>query len=376
MFEAARAALQALLEQPIDEADARHALGELAGVRSLVEALEVKLTAVIARRGDASAAVRGATRCSQREADRRAARSQTITELPALGASLAQGRTTAEHVDVLARAVDATSAAAVAASDLLARAEQRPPDLLARDVRSFIRTLETDDGAEERQRRQQAMRSCSLFRGDNGMWVLHAELDEINGVAVRTALDRAATSLFHTDGGRGVAADRRTPTQRRADALVAMLTPTGGACRDTVATASPPSVRNQMIIVVTDDGSWVAGSETRLAPSEVERLARGSDLYGLVLSAEGDPLWLGRRRRMASDGQWRALIVRDGGCVICGARPARCEAHHVEHWQRQQNGPTDIDNLALLCSHHHHQLHDKGLRLYRTSDGWQLRAPP
>lgn len=140
--------------------------------------------------------------------------------------------------------------------------------------------------------------------------------------------------------------------------------------------AGPPAVRNQMIVVVTTEGGFPAADGQQLPAAEIERLACGSDLHGLVLSAAGEPLWLGRRRRLASDAQWRALIVRDGGCVVCGARPAQCEAHHIEFWEGPQRGRTDLDNLALVCGHHHHLIHDAGHRLCRSDDGWDLRAPP
>ncbi|MFI0433261.1 MAG: HNH endonuclease signature motif containing protein [Candidatus Nanopelagicales bacterium] len=53
----------------------------------------------------------------------------------------------------------------------------------------------------------------------------------------------------------------------------------------------------------------------------------------------------------------RALDVRDGGCVIpgCDRPPGWCEAHHVTH--RGNGGSTSLQNLALLCSRHHHELH-------------------
>ncbi|MEM8705030.1 MAG: HNH endonuclease signature motif containing protein, partial [Actinomycetota bacterium] len=107
--------------------------------------------------------------------------------------------------------------------------------------------------------------------------------------------------------------------------------------------------------------------------SELARLAARADFFGAVFSAEGDPLWMGRSVRLATDAQWRAWIARDGGCVVCDARPSQCEAHHLIPWERQ--GPTDIDNLVLICRHHHHVVHDAGWRLRRGSDGWTL-APP
>jgi hypothetical protein len=49
--------------------------------------------------------------------------------------------------------------------------------------------------------------------------------------------------------------------------------------------------------------------------------------------------------------------VRDGGCVHpgCQRTAAFCDAHHVRHWAH--GGPTDLDNLVLLCRHHHRTLH-------------------
>jgi hypothetical protein len=32
-----------------------------------------------------------------------------------------------------------------------------------------------------------------------------------------------------------------------------------------------------------------------------------------------------------------------------------CHAHHVEHWI--DGGPTSLDNLLLLCGHHHRLVH-------------------
>jgi hypothetical protein len=43
-------------------------------------------------------------------------------------------------------------------------------------------------------------------------------------------------------------------------------------------------------------------------------------------------------------------------------RPAFCEAHHIWHWEH--GGPTNLDNLKLLCWYHHrkHHAHDAEAR--------------
>jgi hypothetical protein len=47
------------------------------------------------------------------------------------------------------------------------------------------------------------------------------------------------------------------------------------------------------------------------------------------------------------------LNHRDAGCVFpgCQTPPTNCEAHHIIPWQ--QGGPTNLNNLVLLCHHHH-----------------------
>jgi hypothetical protein len=69
------------------------------------------------------------------------------------------------------------------------------------------------------------------------------------------------------------------------------------------------------------------------------------------------PLDVGRAARLATSGQLKALRVRDGGCVHpgCTRTTAYCDAHHVAHWA--DGGPTALNNLVLLCRHHHRTLH-------------------
>jgi hypothetical protein len=69
------------------------------------------------------------------------------------------------------------------------------------------------------------------------------------------------------------------------------------------------------------------------------------------------PLDIGASRRVVSDKQFRALLLRDGGCVHpgCGSRIG-LEAHHVRHWI--YGGRTVLANLVLFCRKHHHAHHD------------------
>jgi hypothetical protein len=78
-----------------------------------------------------------------------------------------------------------------------------------------------------------------------------------------------------------------------------------------------------------------------------------------VTHAGSEILNLGHTTRQPSRAQRRALLARDGGCRFPGCVERRyVEAHHVVHWI--DLGPTDLDNLVLLCWRHHHSIHEGG----------------
>lgn len=80
-----------------------------------------------------------------------------------------------------------------------------------------------------------------------------------------------------------------------------------------------------------------------------------------VYGADSETLDFGRRTRTIGHGLRHYLVARDGGCTFpgCGRPPSFTEAHHREHWL-EHHGETRPDNLDLLCSHHHHLLHEGG----------------
>ncbi len=98
-----------------------------------------------------------------------------------------------------------------------------------------------------------------------------------------------------------------------------------------------------------------------------------ASLIGLLPARLAGPptvLDLGRSRRLATDDQWAALLARDGGCIYpgCTAPPSMTEVHHLAEWA-DDHGPTDLDLLALLCRHHHHDLHHRHQKLHRSTTG-------
>ena len=391
MFEAFLAEVAALQPQlpTLGRGELTTVLSQLGRIRGAVSALEASATAALDALDDdgpsAAASARASTRCSQREADRRTRRAQGLATMPHTREALAEGRITEEHADVLIRAADDTSAEAVEESSLLHNAAARPADLAARDARAWVRRHQHESDRARRFRRQRADRRLSIFSGDNGMTIVHGEFDPVVGEAIRVAVEAEARRLFRLDGGRGEADKIRSRQQRLADALESLLTTEPGA-----AEIHPPSpclprpVRSQLLVVAesgvidgTDpDGRCEIPGVGPIPTAELERLACNADIFGLVFSGDGQPLWHGRRHRTATNDQFRALVARDGGCIGCGLAPQFCEAHHIIPWAPPTRGPTDIDKLVLICRHEHHLIHDHGWKVVRGPDARFRLEPP
>jgi hypothetical protein len=102
-----------------------------------------------------------------------------------------------------------------------------------------------------------------------------------------------------------------------------------------------------------------------LSAAQVRRMACEASLT-VIVERGGQPLALGRRRRLASSAQRRALLARDGGCARPGCDETRIErlhAHHLTPWSL--GGRTDVSAMVLLCDVDHGLVHDEGLMLVR-----------
>ena len=71
----------------------------------------------------------------------------------------------------------------------------------------------------------------------------------------------------------------------------------------------------------------------------------------------------------------RALWSRDRGCTFPGCHNTRfVDAHHVHHWA--DGGDTSLENLTLLCTHHHRLLHEGGFTIRARSARRDLLPAP
>ena len=183
-------------------------------------------------------------------------------------------------------------------------------------------------------------------------------------------IDKALTAATRADAE----GERRTPTQRRADALVEI-------CRTYLeGLDNPDANRRKERLTITADvvvlyRAWLNGLGIRTAadlePSSppapdwvsstgacsrprgsaatldgnpvtdslISAVAAGGAME-LLLTANGRILNLGRSSRTFSPTQRRALLALWGGCACCGAEPERCDIHHVHAVGDTAGSPT------------------------------------
>ncbi|WP_080737428.1 HNH endonuclease signature motif containing protein [Rhodococcoides fascians] len=99
-------------------------------------------------------------------------------------------------------------------------------------------------------------------------------------------------------------------------------------------------------------------------------------LTAIVMDENGSPINLARTARTVTAKQKRALTARDHGCAFpgCGKPAAWTEGHHIWHWT--DGGPTDMNNLVLLCGFHHRLIHHSDWEVFIGADNHPWFVPP
>jgi hypothetical protein len=317
--------------------------------------------------------------------------------------ALAAGELSPAHAQVLAAGThDLPDHTTADAEPVLVEAARHldPPQL--RRVIAHLRLVADPDHTDQAERRHQ-QRGLWLAATWEGMVALNGLLDPEAGQTLLAALEPLARPA--------TADDDRNAGQRRADALAELA-------RRTLESGRLPQtggVRPQLLVTVDLDsllshpgglGGETGGTDA-LDPEACRRLACDGAVTRVLVTRHpsdhhpgGDdnlvarlrvavtrlppalgggptqPLEIGRTSRVVSAAQRAALVVRDGGCAVagCDRPPAWCEAHHLRHWLH--GGPTNLDNLALVCRTHHRAVHEGGWRLARDPDGRLAASPP
>ena len=123
----------------------------------------------------------------------------------------------------------------------------------------------------------------------------------------------------------------------------------------------------------TDTFAEIAGGGV-IPASVLEEYFCNARIKGVVFSHEGLPLWHSHAKRLATKAQMSALRALYGACGGCGADMCVCQGHHIR--PVSQGGPTNIDNMMLLCWACHQKVHHHGWRVVPDGRGLRTIAPP
>lgn len=388
-------------------------------LRQLIDGLEgtwSRLVAVLDGSGaveaGASAFLRSSCRLGPATARAGVVLARRLAGRSAVGAALSAGEISVDHARVVTHALEELAAvdstlAADAEAPLLEAARQLDPARLRREIAHARHALapETTAAADETRHCRRHLDVATTFEG----------MVAVNGLLTPEGGELVMTALTPLSGPAGPD-DTRTPGQRRADALaelcnrrldhaglptvsgerphLTVLVPLPALSRSPTTrtptlsqlTATPTSTAPPTDVPGPDQGrtassagSVVAGGQPDrwggvgrsdhavtgeatwgavLGPEAVRRIACDASVVRVVLDPAGQPLDVGRRTRVVPPAIRTALTVRDRGCTYpgCDRGPQWTDAHHVRHWA--DGGSTSLENLVLLCRHHHRTVHE------------------
>lgn len=293
--------------------------------------------------------LRSAASMTSREAQRLACRARRLRSLPVTAGAYAAGELSGGQVEAIVARLDDSTVGLFARHE----AEVVPylvPLSMAGTCRAMAAWQRRAEAEEEEPAEAERAVYLSSTLGDR--YELDGSLDAEGGAVVATAL-RVAT--VDDDG------HPRTPARRRADALVDVCrffldhqhSHRGGRHR--------PHLN---VLVDLDDlegggGGQVVGGPVLDGPT-VSRLLCDSTLHRVLTSGRSAILDYGAATRSIPAPLWAALVIRDQVCRFpgCDRPPNWCEGHHLR-WV-SHGGATELGNLVLLCTRHHHRLHQGG----------------
>jgi Domain of unknown function (DUF222)/HNH endonuclease len=201
-----------------------------------------------------------------------------------------------------------------------------------------------------------------MSQTSDAKWVIDAQLEDETGRLLEAALKACMTEPVEGD-------PVLTRSQRRVVALTEMCNRILANDRPTERRASDLTVIYKLADFNLTNPFATYADGTVVPVDRLQRMLCDAIITAIGISDDGQPLRMGRALRTASPAQWRALVARDRHCAFpgCYRPPSACDAHHILEYDRD-NGPTDIENLALLCRYHHGLIHKKGWTIQLLQD--------
>ncbi|MBI4884435.1 MAG: hypothetical protein HY826_10320 [Actinobacteria bacterium] len=285
--------------------------------------------------------VAAACRTSLFEGDRVVQRAATARLMPDLAEALSAGVLNARHLDVAANVLrraepDQCARLADRSRQWGRAAAQMSVGEFKEFVEKELRAVQADDGIDRFEQQRRDARLQVWTNQATGMVCGQFALDPETALLADPTSNTATNSVRHGGGGRPeicIVADLET--LRR-------------------------GLHEHSILTVSDG--------VELPVETVRRLACDPDIAPAVLGTFGEVLDMGRRARLATAAQRRALRVMYRSCWIpgCDVPFDNCTMHHLDPWV--PTGRSDLVNFRPACDRHHHELHEGGWKV--ETDGW------
>lgn len=294
---------------------------------------------------------------------RKVAVAQSLESMPETAARFSAGDISNDKVSILADAVDAYPGRfSIDEPMLLGFAD----DLSVADFRKAVtywKHLQDQEAAVTDSEAFRSRRWLHISQTFEGMVRIDGQLDRESGEVVIEALAAATTGADRAAAGSARAGEPiETASTRRADGLVEI-------CRRWLDGGGMVAGGERPHVTVTVDLEMLEsrrGTRSELARTGVitaeaaRRVACDAGITRVIVGPASEPLDVGRRTRTISAAQRKALNLRDTECRFpgCDRPPPWCDGHHIRHWV--DGGPTNLDNLVLLCRRHHRLVHEGG----------------
>ena len=309
-----------------------------------------------------------AFRCGYRlgAARERVRAARALVKLPEIGASMSRGELSFSAVRALTRVATPENE-----TDLLDLARGATTAQLERMVRGFKLGSRQDEADREKERFES--RTFSVFPDEEGMYAVKGKLTPEVGALLMRAVEAASDSLYRAKGPKSVSAETsfQDAAHRRADALGLVAERAMAAGFGENAPVSGTKAERYQVLLHVDaetlkeDGTGLGQSEledgTRVSAETSRRISCDAAVVEIGHGRDGSVMGVGRKTRTIPPSVRRALEVRDRGCRFPGCGLRFTDAHHIKHWA--DGGETKLENLLLLCNHHHRLLHEEGWKI-------------
>ncbi|MFV1988437.1 MAG: DUF222 domain-containing protein [Gemmatimonadota bacterium] len=295
---------------------------------------------------------------------------RAVGDLPEMRAALGSGELSYSMARVLTR---------VATPENEAELVEAARHTTAADMERLVSAWRVADRSEEDERARHERCGLQVTLDADGSWNVRGRLGPEDGAVLCRALEAAGEkgSAVEDAGSETEVEVDDSAYARRAGALVLVAEAALGRGLAARSEAGVASRAERFQVVVHVSAETLAGGD-EISPPRIERgphvsaetsrrLACDASVVMMKHRADGSVLDVGRRRRTVSTPLRRALGRRDGGCRFPGCRSRFCDAHHIKHWAK--GGVTALDNLVLLCRHHHRRVHEDGWRVALGRDG-------